>query len=76
MVDFLIYRSSVSPKIVEDLIFIQQWLRPPSKECKLEDILEGIQRIKKIEELYIFKLLLNMLYFLILLSIEFVSILS
>lgn len=62
MVDFLIYRSSVSPKIVEDLIFIQQWLRPPSKECKLEDILEVIQRIKKIEEeLYIFKLLLNMI---------------
>ncbi|XP_049364277.1 zinc finger BED domain-containing protein RICESLEEPER 2-like [Solanum verrucosum] len=44
------YRSSLSPKMIEVLICTQQWLRSPSKECKLEDVLEEVQKIDEIEE--------------------------
>ncbi|XP_075095600.1 uncharacterized protein LOC142173812 isoform X2 [Nicotiana tabacum] len=44
------YRSYLSPKIVEALICTQQWIRSPSKEFKLEDMLEEVQKIEQVEE--------------------------
>ncbi|KAH0749059.1 hypothetical protein KY290_028291 [Solanum tuberosum] len=44
------YRSSLSPKTVEALIFTQQWIRSPSKEWKVQDYLEEVQKIEEVEK--------------------------
>ncbi|XP_075074840.1 zinc finger BED domain-containing protein RICESLEEPER 2-like [Nicotiana tabacum] len=46
------YRSSLSTKIVEALVCCQQWLRSSSKECKLQDLLEEIQKLEMVEKEY------------------------
>ncbi|KAH0725071.1 hypothetical protein KY284_000936 [Solanum tuberosum] len=44
------YQSSLSPKIVEALICTQQWIRSPSKEWKVQDYLEEVQKIEEVEK--------------------------
>ncbi|KAH0698379.1 hypothetical protein KY289_015861 [Solanum tuberosum] len=44
------YRSSLSPKTIEALICTQQWIRSPSKEWKVQDYLEEVQKIEEVEK--------------------------
>ncbi|KAM3303637.1 hypothetical protein P3S67_014667 [Capsicum chacoense] len=44
------YRSSFSAKMVEALICTQQWIRSPSKEWKVQDYLEEVQKIEQVEK--------------------------
>jgi len=44
------YRSSLSTKTAEALVCCQQWLRSSSKECKLQDLLEEIQKLEIVEK--------------------------
>ncbi|XP_055800472.1 zinc finger BED domain-containing protein RICESLEEPER 2-like [Solanum dulcamara] len=44
------YQSSLSTKMAEALVYCQQWLRSTSKECKLEDLLEEIQKLEITEK--------------------------
>ncbi|KAM3220921.1 hypothetical protein P3L10_020189 [Capsicum annuum] len=46
------YRSSLSSKTAEALICGQQWLSSTSKECKIEDLLDEIQKLETIEKEY------------------------
>ncbi|PHT38725.1 hypothetical protein CQW23_22298 [Capsicum baccatum] len=44
--------SSLSPKTAEALICGEQWLCSTSKECKIEDLLDEIQKLETIEKEY------------------------
>ncbi|KAH0725157.1 hypothetical protein KY284_001022 [Solanum tuberosum] len=48
------YQSSLSPKTVEALICTQQWIRSPSKEWKVQDYLEEVQKIEEVEKVDLF----------------------
>ncbi|XP_069153347.1 uncharacterized protein [Solanum lycopersicum] len=46
------YRNSLSQKTVDILIFTQQWIRSPSKEWKVQNYLEEVQKIEEVEKEY------------------------
>uniref|UniRef100_A0A3Q7GY04 HAT C-terminal dimerisation domain-containing protein n=1 Tax=Solanum lycopersicum TaxID=4081 RepID=A0A3Q7GY04_SOLLC len=46
------YRNSLSQKTVDILIFTQQWIRSPSKEWKVQNYLEEVQKIEEVEKGY------------------------
>ncbi|XP_049388772.1 elongation factor 1-delta-like [Solanum stenotomum] len=48
------YRISLSPKTVEALICTQQWIRSLSKEWKVQNYLEEVQKIEEIEKVDLF----------------------
>ena len=52
------FRSSLTPKIVEALIFTQDWLRMPNQIVSVEEILEDLESFEKGYDSYLFSILL------------------